>query len=211
VFDFFAFIAVNGYVVTFTGPIFVLFFSASLCVLLSTVLCTQVHRHNVRIWANERPRDFVAHERDSPEVNVWCTLTKDRVIGPYFFAERNVTSHNYLDMLELFAVPQIDDDNVIFQQDGAPGHYANIVMEFLDEIFPRRWIGKCGWKQWPPRSPDLTPLVFYFWGCVKQIVYSVRIHNIQHLKQRIREAAASVTLGRVWQNGIPLRCLQSHQ
>jgi hypothetical protein len=43
---------------------------------------------------------------------------------------------------------------------------------------------------------------FYFWGYVKQIVYSVHIHNIQHLKQRIREPAACVTpdvLGLVWQ------------
>jgi hypothetical protein len=31
-----------------------------------------------------------------------------------------------------------DDDNVIFQQDGAPAHYASIVTEFLDEIFPGR-------------------------------------------------------------------------
>jgi hypothetical protein len=34
-----------------------------------------------------------------------------------------------------------------------------------------------------------------------QIIYSVRIYNIQHLKKRIREAVASVTadvLGRVW-------------
>jgi hypothetical protein len=60
------------------------------------------------------------------------------VIGQYFFEERAVTSHNYLDMLELFAVPQIDDDNVIFQQDGAPVHYANTVKKFLDETFPRR-------------------------------------------------------------------------
>jgi hypothetical protein len=54
----------------------------------------------------------------------------------------------------------------------------------------------------PPRSPDLTPLDFYFWGYVRQIIYSVRVHNIQHLKQRIKEAVASVTpdvLGRVWQ------------
>jgi hypothetical protein len=43
----------------------------------------------------------------------------------------------------------------------------------------------------PPRSPDLTPLDFYFRGFVKQIVYSV---CIQHLKQPIREAAASVTV-----------------
>jgi hypothetical protein len=116
------------------------------------------------------------------------------VIGPYFFAERTVTTHNYLDMLEVFAVPLIDDDNVI-----SPAHYAKIVTEFLDETFPRRWIR----KQWPPRSPDLTPLDFYFWGCVKQIVYSIHVHNIQHLKHRIWESAASVTpdvLSRVWQD-----------
>jgi hypothetical protein len=38
--------------------------------------------------------------------------------------------------------------------------------------------------------------------CVKQTVYCLRIHNIQHLKQRIGEAAASATpefLGRMWQ------------
>jgi hypothetical protein len=105
------------------------------------------------------------------------------VIGLYFFPERTVTSHNYLGTLELFAVPQIDDDNVIFQQDGAPAHYANTVTEFLDETFPRRWIGRCRWKQWPPCSLDLTPLGFYFWGYVKQTVYSDRIHSIQHLKQ----------------------------
>jgi hypothetical protein len=124
------------------------------------------------------------------------------VIDPYFFAERTVTSHNCLDTLELFAVPQTDDDNVIFQRDGAPAHYAHIVTEFLDETFPRRWIGRGGLKQWPPHSPNLTSLDFYFWGYVKQIVYSFRIHNIQPLKQRIREAATSVTpdvLGRVWQ------------
>jgi hypothetical protein len=91
-------------------------------------------------------------------------------------------------MLELFAVPQIDDDKMVFLRT-----MPNIVTEFLDETFPRRWIG----KQWPPRSPDLTPL-----GCVKQVVYSDRIHKIKRLKQRIREAAVSFTpdvLGRVWQ------------
>jgi hypothetical protein len=125
------------------------------------------------------PHEFVEHEHDSPKVNAWRALTRDRVIGPYFFAEPTVTSHNYLDMLELFAVPQTDD-SVILQQHGAPEHYANIVTEFLYETFPQRWIGRGRWKQWSPRPLDLT------WGYVKQ-TYSVRIHNIQHLKQRIRE------------------------
>jgi hypothetical protein len=34
---------------------------------------------------------------------------------------------------------------------------------------------------------------FLFCGYVKQIFYSVGIHNIRHLKQPIRKAAASVT------------------
>jgi hypothetical protein len=39
----------------------------------------------------------------------------------------------------------------------------------------------------------MTILDFYFWGYVEQIVCSVRTHNIQHLAQRTREAATSVT------------------
>jgi hypothetical protein len=44
----------------------------------------------------------------------------------------------------MFAVPRINDENVIFQQDGAPARYANIVTEFFDETFPQRWIGRDG-------------------------------------------------------------------
>ena len=114
-----------------------------------------------------------------------------------------MTKNNYLDILQLYAVPQIQDEGegVIFQQDGAPPHYANIVREFLDTTFPQRWIGRGGFKAWPPRSPDITPLDFFFWGYVKQCVYSVRINDIDHLKERIRDAIHSVTpdvLLRVW-------------
>jgi hypothetical protein len=106
-------------------------------------------------------------------------------------------------MLHLYAVPQLDqeDAEVIFQHDGAPPHYSSIVHEFLDATFPQRWIGRGGWLPWPPRSQDLTPLEFYFWGYVKQCVYSVRINHIEHLKARITEAVHSVTpdlLRHVW-------------
>jgi hypothetical protein len=105
-------------------------------------------------------------------------------------------------MLELFAVPQIGGNNVTFQQDGAPPHFANDVREFLDVNFPRRWIGRGRWKQWPPRSPDLTSLDFYVWVYVKQTVHSETINDIEQLKQWITAAIESVTpdvLGRVWQ------------
>ncbi|GBL92696.1 hypothetical protein AVEN_119092-1 [Araneus ventricosus] len=66
----------------------------------------------------------------------------------------------YLDMLQLYAVPQFPE-GVIFQQDGAPPHYGNIVREFLDTTSPQRWIGRGTVMAWPPQSPDITPLDFY--------------------------------------------------
>lgn len=42
-----------------------------------------------------------------------------------------------------------------------------------------------------PRSD--SPLDFFLWGHLKSIVYSEKICNIAHLRQRIVEALASVT------------------
>ena len=67
-----------------------------------------VNRHNVRIWGTSNPHAFCEKERDSPKVNVWCCLMKDRVIGPYFFKEKTVTQYNYLNLLETFCVPQLN-------------------------------------------------------------------------------------------------------
>jgi hypothetical protein len=56
-----------------------------------------------------------------------------------------------------------------------------------------RWVGRNGPIPWPLRSSDLTPLDFFLWGYVKNIVYQVKINDLQHLKIRIRDALASVT------------------
>ncbi|GBM98716.1 hypothetical protein AVEN_117122-1 [Araneus ventricosus] len=101
-------------------------------------VCGQVHRHNVRVWAAENPRVYVEYERNTPKVNVWCALMHDKVIGPFFFAE---PSNIYLHMLQLYAIPQFPE-GAIFQQDGAPPDYGNIVREFLDTTFPQlSWHG----------------------------------------------------------------------
>ncbi|GBM38319.1 hypothetical protein AVEN_158348-1 [Araneus ventricosus] len=92
-----------------------------------------------------------------------CAVAGDDATPP---AESTVTSNIYLDMLHLYAVPQFPE-GVIFQQDGAPPQYGNIVREFLDTTFPQRWIGRGAVIAWPPRSPDITLLDFYFWGYVK--------------------------------------------
>jgi hypothetical protein len=92
----------------------------------------------------------------------------DRIVGPLFFHESTITSAVYLDVLENFVFPQIAEvDCLIFQQDGAPPNFGAIVRTALDERFSGQWIGRGGPINWPPRSPDLTLMDFFFWGYIK--------------------------------------------
>ena len=58
-----------------------------------------------------------------------------------------------------------------FQHDGAPSHYSRHVVQHLNDTFPNMWIGRGSTVNWPPRSPDLTPLDFCLWGWMKSEVY----------------------------------------
>lgn len=155
----------------------------------------KVNRHNVRIWGSENPNFTREEIRDSPKVNVWCGLMHNKIIGPFFFAELSITGNIYLDMLQHFVIPQLNDlqPRVIFQQDGAPPHWALAVRDFLNEVYPGRWIGRDGPTPWPPRSPDITPLDFFLWGYVKDRVYATPVPDLNTLRRRITEIVASVT------------------
>jgi hypothetical protein len=48
------------------------------------------------------------HVRDSPKVNVFCALGKERVYGPFFFMEMTITGIVYLDMLQQLLFLQLD-------------------------------------------------------------------------------------------------------
>ena len=121
--------------------------------------------------AEEQPNEFIEWQRDSPKVNVWLGLMKDKIYGPFIFAGNIVTGTNYLDMLQLFLEPQLQQDgilaSVIYQQDGAPSHYANTMRDYLNDTFPNRWIERSADRMWAPRSPDLTPLDFFAWDFIK--------------------------------------------
>jgi hypothetical protein len=79
----------------------------------------KVNRHNVRIWGTENPHSTIGHIRNSPKLNVFCAMSKEKVYGPYSFAEPTVTGTSYLDMMQEWLMPQLDDsDDFIYQQDG---------------------------------------------------------------------------------------------
>ena len=56
-------------------------------------LCGKINKHNCQIWGSANLHVIHEHERDMPKVNVWCGLTRNSVIGPFFFTEATVTGH----------------------------------------------------------------------------------------------------------------------
>lgn len=160
-------------------------------------MCGKNNRHNCRIWGNEKPKKFITWQRDSPKVNVWLGITKLKAYGPFFFQEATITGTVYLDMLQQFLEPKLLQDGildtVIFQQDGAPCHYAKIVQDYLNVHFHNRWIGRGGPHSWSARSPDLTPLDFFAWGFIKSQVYRRKIRDLADLRNRITEAIQMIT------------------
>ena len=162
-----------------------------------------LNRDNLRIWDSENPDDTCEVEPDSPKLNVWCGIMHDKIIGPFFFAEKSITALIYLDVLTEYVSPKLKQyqPQVIFPRGGAPPHWGLEVHQFLNETFPDRWIGCDGPISWPPRSPDITQWDFFLWGYVKDIVYRTKVRYINDLQHGIIEAIDTVTvdmLARTW-------------
>lgn len=158
----------------------------------------QVNRHNSVYYAETNPHLLMEGKKiQSPGVCVWAAIRSSGVIGPYFF-EDTVSGETYLTMLREFLLPQLQNEDlgeIIFMQDGAPPHFANIVRTFLDKTFTS-WIGRRGTTDWPARSPDLTPCDFALWGIVKEAVFSRNPDSLQTLRQYIREEIQKIDMNK---------------
>lgn len=158
-----------------------------------------VNRHNSHYWSVENPH-WVRQARFQTRwgVNVWCGLFNGRFIGPYFY-DGTLTGERYLLFLQnelpelLEDIPLLERAEMMWQQDGAPPHNCGRVTEFLNNMFPQYWIGNRGPFLWPARSPDLSPLDYFIWGYLKELVYATQPRDLEDLKNKIREAAGSVT------------------
>lgn len=83
-----------------------------------------------------------------------------------------------------------------FLHDGPPPHFSRAVRMWLHETFPERWIGRGDDApvKWPPRSPDMNPLDFFFWGAMKAAVYKQNVDTEEQLWERIQNAANHIRL-----------------
>lgn len=155
--------------------------------------------HNLHSWQLSNPH-LMRENRSQYQfkINYWTGILNGKIIGP-FELPGNLTGQSYLDFLRndlpnlLDVVSEEVRESHWLQNDGCPAHYGVNVRAYLNSTYPNRWIGRLGPILWPPRSPDLNPLDFFYWGCLKEEVYSKPIRSLEELRNRVQEAASKIT------------------
>lgn len=147
------------------------------------------------------------------KVMVFVLVHSEFTIGPYFTEElvdmsekdKNLTAKRYLQLIEDYIIPEVKErlgdrfEQCWWQQDGAPCHTSEIPMRFLRKTFGQRLIAKArkSSKQylnliWPPYSPDLNPLDFFFWSAIRNALAKNRPSTRQELKQALERVVHQI-------------------
>lgn len=161
------------------------------------------NKQDSRYWAQANPLYTVSlNNQNRSSLNVWAGIVGDRVVGPYIY-EQNMDAAFLIHIIRnelryLLINNPILLRNMWWQMDGAGPHNTLLVAEALAEVFADRIISNRNRNEqhWPPRSPDLTPIDFFVWGRVKELVYGNGTpRTLEELRHRIGEAFQQITHG----------------
>lgn len=141
-------------------------------------------------------------------IMVWGCFTKYG-LGPLVRLEGRVKAKDYIVVLNENLIPYIDTlehkDSVIFQEDNAPIHKANVVKNWKEEI---NLIS----LPWPAQSPDMNPIEHLWdvlerkiwahiplpknkeelWQIIQEEWYSIDIQTLQNLVDSMPNRIAAV-------------------
>ena len=163
-----------------------------------------VNTHNCTFVSEENPNNPNEYTANAPGINVWGAVWNEEIVGPVFF-ETAVTSEEYLELLSKYVYPyivtQLSAHDLIFQQDGTRPYFTEEVRADLNTHLPKKWIGRRGPIEWPPKSQDLSPMNFFVWGYLKNQVYNKKVYvkklrNVDDLKIRIQEEFTAIRVNK---------------
>ena len=166
------------------------------------VLHQAPNQQNDRCWAPFDPQEEVeCNIRFDTKVMAWSALIDDSVLTIRWMDEPHrpptVTAVSYLDMIRDEVWPEVRNRAQRrlwwWMQDGASVHCTDDVIHFLEEKFRGRVITRRGEHPWPPYSPDLNPLDFYFWGFAMAEVFRQKPATIAELKQIVEDLARELS------------------
>jgi hypothetical protein len=73
---------------------------------------------------------------------------RDRVTGPFFFAENTIAANIYLSMLQFGGTEGEEKCEVLFEEDGAPSDFSHDYEIFRMSDFSNRKTGRSGPTPW---------------------------------------------------------------
>ena len=131
------------------------------------------------------------------------------IVKTFFFTEKSITRHTYLDMIQQWLFPQVQRRFRQFSLSTGWGltPLPNDVRDYLHNELPRRWVG-CARKsdncsvKWPSRCPDLSPCDICLWGHFNDFEYVPALpQNLEEHKFRIWRSFhhCNNMLERIWQ------------
>ena len=121
-----------------------------------------LNKHNAHFWCTENPHEKVMKPATTASLTVWACISFSGVLA-FDISRQTMNSERYNNILNEKVIPYFNRNRqLLFQQDGAPSHYATIVRNNLDENLTGRWIGRRGPIERPACSPDLTVCDFFF-------------------------------------------------
>ncbi|GFW45602.1 transposable element tc3 transposase [Trichonephila clavipes] len=124
-----------------------------------------INTKNCVHWGETNPHAVAPVPLFDAKVTVWCGITATFVLGPFFFEETTPTG---------------------------PATCSVTGSRLLDQHFGDRIISRYYPFPWPARSPDLTPMDFWFWGYLKSTVYLCNPQTLSDLKDSIRREIGNI-------------------
>ena len=133
------------------------------------VLNSAPNKQNERFWALENPKVTVnCKEQGAKKIMCWAAVVDGQVFVHWLTPGSTVNGLAYLRLLKEGLWPKIQHkvrrDSLWFQQDGATVHTTAAVRQWLAGKFDGRVISRLTERSWPSRSPDLSPLDYWFWA-----------------------------------------------
>jgi len=149
----------------------------------------QVYNRRNDRWIAETTQEVkgVFRTKHPAQVMVLGVLGSDgNKMPPYFFKpNQKIGADVYYKVLRYTVLPWLKatypDNNYVWQQDGAPAHTSNKVQKFCEENMANFWPKDF----WPPSSPDLNPLDFFWWSAIESRTNATPHANMDSLKAAI--------------------------
>jgi hypothetical protein len=126
------------------------------------------------------------------------------LLWAYFFLDNRLTSYRYRHLPKTTLQPYLDTMALIsccqfyIQQAGTPPHFSCTVCQWLGKFLSGWWISSRGLVEWPPCSPDLTPLEFLLWDHLKYMVFGNQLQSTAAPQDNIHAMQAAITPAILW-------------